>query len=151
MYIDSEVLIETYELVDLIIQSEAMENYLSYKEALNQDAEVQELKKQLAKAKVAYEEVNRFGQYHPDYHQAKEKVDQILSDLDRNETIKKYKEAERALDKLLYQVAETLAHSISPSILVPRNDSLMKDDSLSCTTGGCGTCSLGNSCAIKVS
>jgi len=151
VYIDSEIMTETYELVDMIFQSEEMQDYLRYKEAVNQDHLVKDLKKRLAKSKELYDETSRFGEYHPDYQIAKEMVDEVLGEIDRNLLIKAYKQSEKAIEELLYMVSETIAHAISPMILVPKSEALIKDEGLACTSGACNTCGLGSSCAIKVS
>ncbi len=151
VYLDSDVMMETYDLVDMILQSEEMQDYLRYKEAVNQDFQIKELKKRLAKAKELYDETTRFGEYHPDFLRAKEMVDQVLGELDKNLLIQKYKQSEQAVEELLYLVSETLAHAVSTTILVPKSESLIKNEGLACTSGACNTCGLGGSCAIKVS
>ncbi|TCS78238.1 YlbF family regulator [Tepidibacillus fermentans] len=151
MYLDNEIILETYQLIDMILQSEEMKDYLQYREAINRDVQVNELKEKLAKAKIEFEEYNRYGQYHPNYQEAKEKVEKILEEVNQNELVQKYKQAEHELDELLSLVGETLAHAISPTIMVSKNEPLIQDKGISCTTGGCSGCSLGGSCVIKVS
>ncbi|MFV9510209.1 YlbF family regulator [Tepidibacillus sp. LV47] len=151
MYLDNKIITETYKLVDMILQSEEIRDYLRYKEAIEQDLQVNELKKKLAKAKERYEEYSRYGEYHPDYHEAKKKVYQILAEINQNRLVQKFKQAEQELDELLYLVAKTLAQAISPSIIVSKNAPFFKNEGMSCTTGGCQSCSLQRSCAIKVS
>jgi len=147
MDIDTDIILQTYDLADMINQSEEVMEYQKYKIAMDNDPEVIQLKKRLAKEKDQFEEVQRFGHFHPSYHEVKDRVDLTLAAVANNETVKKYKQAEENLEELLYMVSETIAHSVSKSIKVPGKLDL--GGSSSCSTGGCSSCSLGNSCAIS--
>ena len=59
------------------------------------------------------------------------------------ESIRRYKEAEDAVDTLLYDVSVMIAGSVSPSIKVPSNNPMPTGGcggggSCSCGSGGCG-------------
>ena len=146
MDIESNVIIQTYELADLINQSEEMQNYKKYQELLDQDEQVMELKKSLNKAKILFDEARRFGHFHPNYHEAKEKVEKLVIELDQLPAVQSFKQAEQELDDLLYLISKTIAHSISPSILVPKEDGVAGGSS--CGVGSCNSCGISNSCAI---
>ena len=146
MDIESNVIIQTYELADLINQSEEMQNYKKYQKLLDQDEQVMELKKRLNKAKILFDEAQRFGHFHPNYHEAKEKVEKLVIELDELPVVKSFKQAEQEMDDLLYLISKTIAHSISSSILVPKEDGLT--GSSSCGVGSCNSCGISNSCAI---
>lgn len=146
MNLDSEVILNTYELADLINQSNEVTTYLKYKQEIDTDEEIRKLKNELAKAKQVYEETERFGQYHPDFNEVKLKVDDVLNKINQHELIKSYKKAENDLAQLLYSVSSTLAGSISSSIKVPRDNNVLDDPF--CTTGSCNTCGIKDMCAI---
>lgn len=146
MNIDSEILLQTYNLADMLNQSQAAIDYLKYKSLVEEDVEVKRLKKNLRDAKLLYEETERFGKFHPDYNEAKIKIDKVLAEINSHELIKQFKRAEEELNQLFYSVSNTLAGSISKSIKVPRNDNLL--DEPFCSTGSCTSCGLKGSCLI---
>lgn len=146
MNLDAEVIINTYELADLINQSNEVAVYLKYKQEIETDEEIRKLKGELAKVKQLYEETERFGKYHPDFNEAKVKVDEVLNKINQHQLIKSYKQAEDKLNQLLYSISSTLAGSISSSIKVPRDNNVLDDPF--CTTGSCNTCGIKDKCAI---
>ncbi|GBF12555.1 YlbF family regulator [Tepidibacillus sp. HK-1] len=146
MNLDTDVILQTYDLADMINRSKEVMEYLQYKQALEKDPEVIALKKKLQKEKESFAEVQRFGRFHPSYHEVKQRIDQVLTELDQLETVKQFKKAEENLDQLFYLISRTIAHSISKSIKVPRNgDALLGG---SCSTGSCSSCGLSGVCAI---
>ncbi len=145
MHLDSEVFLQAHELAEMINQSVEVMEFLSYKQVLDKNQEVMQLKKRLARENEKYEEVNRFSHYHPDYKKTKENLDKILLEIDQHEMVKAYKKAEEKVDDLLYEVTRTLALAISNTIKVGKNE--LNHDSV-CSTGGCSTCGLKGSCAI---
>lgn len=133
----SAILLEAYDLADMIKYSAETADYLYWKQAKDADPEVARLVKEFAKKKELFEECERFGHYHPDYHEALDQVKAVQAQLDEVEAVRKYKEAERKLDDLLYTVSETIARSVSETIKVPSNDPLASS----------GGCSSGGSCS----
>jgi len=120
----TEILLETYRLADQIIESEEVSLYLQLKKQLRENAQVQALIREFQKKKERFEECQRFGHYHPDYHAAKEEAEAFQRRMRKHPLIAAYLEAEAALDQLLHQVSRTIAHSVSESIKVPANDPL---------------------------
>lgn len=145
MYVDTEVLLQIYDLAEMINQSEEAAEFLKNKEVVEKDLQIIRLKEILAKEKKQFEEVKRFGQYHPDYQEIKSKLDQTLLIIEQNENIQKFKKAENRLDDLLYQVAHILGQSISKSIKIGRNDA---EEQNGCAIGSCSSCSLSGNCII---
>jgi len=146
MNLDTEVILNTYELAELINQSDEVAKYLEYKQEIATNQEISILRSELAKTKQLYEETERFGKYHPDFNEAKLKVDEILSKINQNGLIKSFKQAEEDLNQLLFTISSTLAGTISPSIKVPRDNNVLDDPF--CTTGSCNTCGIKDKCAI---
>lgn len=98
--------------------------------------------RQFDKKKELFEECQRFGHFHPDYHAALGQVQEIQNQLDSLESVRRFKLAEERLDNLLYSISQTIAHSVSDTIKVPSNDPLTSGGS--CSTGSCST---GGSCS----
>jgi cell fate (sporulation/competence/biofilm development) regulator YlbF (YheA/YmcA/DUF963 family) len=138
------LLSRAFELGDCINRSALAAEYTYWKHQVEQDEEVQRLTKQFVKAKEKFAECERFGHFHPDYHAALEQVYAAQANLDRLESVSRYKTAEASLDELLYDISRTLAHAVSLSIKVPDNDPNPKGSgcggggSCSCGSGGCG-------------
>jgi len=138
----SAILMQAYDLGDMINGSAETADYLYWKRRKDEDPEVHELVKQFNKKKELFEECQRFGHFHPDYHAALEQVQAIQSRLDGLESVRGFKAAEQRLDELLYVISETIARSVSDTIKVPSNDPLAKGGG--CSSGGCSS---GGSCS----
>ncbi|MDR0271052.1 YlbF family regulator [Paenibacillus sp.] len=132
------VLMNAYELGDMINQSVEVSDYLYWKHRVNSNPGVQELVRLLAKKKELFEETQRFGHFHPNYHSAKDEVKSVEEQLEQFEEVVRFKQAEKDLDDLLHQMSEMIAFSVSDSIKVPSNDPNPKRG-----CGGGGKCGCG--------
>lgn len=138
------LLSRAFELGDSLKNSAFAAEYVYWKDQVHQDAEVQSLTKQFAKAKDKFAECERFGRFHPDYNAALDQVYEVEGKLDQVESVRRYKAAESSLDELLNEISRTLAFAVSHSIKVPDNDPNPKASgcgnggSCSCGSGGCG-------------
>lgn len=64
--------------------------------------------------------------------------------MDEVESVKRFRQAEAALDEMLHSVSSTIAYAVSQSVKVPSNSS--NTEGGSCSSGGCssgGGCSGG--------
>ncbi|MDU4697751.1 MULTISPECIES: YlbF family regulator [Paenibacillus] len=129
------VLTNAYELGDMINQSAAVSDYLYWKQRVEEDSEIQAWVKKLEAQKELFRETERFGHFHPNYHEAKDKVAEVERELERFEAVRSFKAAEAELDDILHQMSEMIAYAVSDTIKVPSNDPNPK--------GGCGS---GGSC-----
>lgn len=137
----TDMVMQAYELSDMIKRSDVMARYLQWKRAMEQDPRTIELMKEFRVKKERFEECQRFGHFHPDYHEAMNEVYKVQEKLDEIDCVKQYKAAEKELDEILHKVAETLARAVSEEIKVPSNDPLPAAGG--CGSGGCGS---GGSC-----
>ncbi|OZB91914.1 YlbF family regulator [Paenibacillus sp. XY044] len=131
------VLMNAYELGDLINQSVEVSDYLYWKQQVNNNPAIQELVRLLAKKKDLFEETQRFGHFHPNYHSAKDEVKGVENQLEQFEEVRRFKLAEQNLDDMLHQMSEMIAFSVSETIKVPSNDPHPRG------CGGGGKCSCG--------
>lgn len=132
-----ELLDLTDELSDMINQSEQMINYIEKKKQLKEDEAAQKLIKAFEEKKQQYEEVQRFGRYHPDYRKVTKETRLLKRDVDMLDAVAKFKIAEREIQMLLDDISEKIAHSVSKQIMVPRDGALFTD--VGCGHGGsCG-------------
>lgn len=136
------LLLKAYQVGDMIVDSATVADYLYWKEAVAADDEVQKLKQHFLKAKELFEECQRFGRYHPDYHAARGKVKELQSRLDSFECVSRFKDAEAAVDQLLYEVSCMIAAAVSETVKVPGNEGVSggcgSGGSCGCGSGGCG-------------
>ncbi|MFA8437610.1 YlbF family regulator [Pueribacillus sp. YX66] len=136
--IENSELLATY-----IAQSEIAINYKRTKKALNEDVDAQLLIAQFIQMKEKYEEVQRFGKYHPDFHNVSKEMRELKRKLDLHESIAQFKKAEAGLEQLLNEVSRIIADAVSPHIKVPTGNPFF--DNRSCQ-GGCG---VGGSCGCR--
>lgn len=135
----SAVLLRAYELGDTVNASKETSDYLYWKKELETNAEAQALIRKLQSKKELFEECQRFGHFHPDYHAALDEVKKVQGELDSVPCVQRFKEAEETLDDLLYEVSKIIALSVSENIKVPSNRPLAQE----------GGCSSGGSCSGK--
>ncbi|WP_243386699.1 YlbF family regulator [Bacillus kexueae] len=133
------------ELANMILRSELAERYRTCRDALKQDKTAQSIINRFTKVKELYEDVQRFGKYHPDYREISRNMREVKRELDLNDTISAFKKAERELQQLLDEVSVYIGHSVSEHIKVPTGNPYF--DSASCGSG----CGSGGSCNCKAS
>ncbi len=134
----AQMLTYAYELGDMINDSVCVSDYLYWKQLIDRNEEIQKYVRKLASKKELFEETQRFGHFHPNYHAAKDQVAEVERELEQFEAVRRFKQAEKELDDLLHEMSEMIAYSVSHSIKVPGNDPNPK--------GGCGSggaCSCG--------
>lgn len=137
-----EILDEAEELAEIIKESETMLAYKNTRQAMNEDEEAQMLIKAFNDIKEHYQDVQRFGRYHPDYSEIMRNVRKVKREMDMHEKVAAFKVAERNLQKLLDEISGLLADSVSEQIKAPRDGAALVD--------GCG-CGSGGSCGCKAS
>lgn len=139
----ASLLLCAYELGDWINQSVEVTDYLYWKSAVNEDEEVKQMSRRFEKTKELFEECQRFGRFHPDYNEAKDKMKQVEREMNNIESVRRFKLAEQIVDEMLYDVSRTIAESVSENIKVPGNEkagggSCGSGGSCGCGSGGCG-------------
>ncbi|MFC4320297.1 YlbF family regulator [Litchfieldia salsa] len=139
-----EILDVSDEIANMILQSELMDEYNRSLYTLRHNQESQKLIKHFSKMKDKYEEVQRFGKYHPDYRTVTLETRDLKRQLDLNETIAAFKKAEQEIQTLLDEVSRMIGTAVSENIKVPTGNPYF--DSLSSCSGGCGS---GGSCGCS--
>lgn len=130
------------QLGHMVLQSEVMEDYQQKKTALAQDEVAQQLIKAFTNIKDHYDDIQRFGRYHPDYQEIMKQVRQTKRAMDMHETVAAYKVAERNLQTLLDEISEYIAFSVSNQIKAPKDGAALSDSGCGCGSGGgCGCAS----------
>ncbi|WP_243289992.1 YlbF family regulator [Bacillus sp. FJAT-47783] len=132
-------------LAKMILRSEIAEHYRRSLYKLEQDKEAQRIIEQFKKTKDLYEDVMRFGKYHPDYKVISKNMREIKRELDLNERVAEFKKAERGLQQLLDEISMYIGRSVSEHIKVPTGNPYF--DATPCGSG----CGSGGSCGCKAS
>lgn len=131
-----------YELGDLINESREVATFLYWHEQVKRSKTVLPVVEKQKRAAELFEEVQRFGHFHPNYHEAKDRMREIESELAAIPEVQQYRAAERAVDELLYEVAKLIAGTVSESIKVPAHEGVASGcgsgGSCGCGSGGCG-------------
>ncbi|WP_209125486.1 YlbF family regulator [Alkalihalobacillus sp. BA299] len=138
-----DILEETHQLSQAILSSDVFNHYIECKYKLQQDKEAQSLINRFVQLKEDYEEVQRFGKYHPNFHETSKRIRELKRELDLYPVISDYKKAESELEGLLYEISTIIASNVSPHIKVPSGNPYF--DQIACG-GGCGS---GGSCGCK--
>lgn len=133
------VLDMTDDLIEMLKHSEVYINYQDQKNKLSQDKQAQQLISHFLKVRDKYDEVQRFGKYHPDYKKVIQEMMDVKRDVDMNDRIVAYKHAEQQLESILNEVGLEIAQAVSASIKVPTGDPFFDRG----CSGGCGS---GGSC-----
>ncbi|MBT2624448.1 YlbF family regulator [Bacillus sp. ISL-32] len=137
---------EAQKLAGMILQSETAENYRNCYKRLQQDEEAGRIIRSFMDIKDKYEDVQRFGKYHPDYREISRKMREIKRELDLNDKVADFKKAETELQSILDEVSIEIGTAVSEHIKVPTGNPYF--DGLSSCGGGCGS---GGGCGCKVS
>ena len=137
-----EILDFTDELGQMVLHSDVMEDYHQKKLTLEQDEEAQRLIKAFLNIKDHYDDIQRFGKYHPDYQSIMKDVRQTKRAMDMHDAVAEFKIAERNLQNLLDEISEYIAGSVSLEIKVPKEGAALSDSGCGCGSGGsCGCAS----------
>lgn len=140
------VLDRSEKLGKMILQSDVMKEYKDSRTALENDEQAQRLIKAFTDIKIHYDDVQRFGRYHPDYNEIMKNVRSTKREMDMNEKVANFKVAERNLQRFLDSISEIVAKSVSDNIKVPKDGAALTDTG--CSSGGCGS---GGACSCQAS
>ncbi|MGN7477213.1 YlbF family regulator [Solibacillus silvestris] len=131
------ILDEVDELSAMILSSKQAENLRLANKAVYEDAELSAQIKAFQRLKDQYEDVQRFGKYHPDYNTIMKKIRTEKRLIDMNEQIAALKLAENDYQDLLDEISMIIGRSVSEAVKIPVSNPFFASSS-SCGTG-CGT------------
>ncbi|MFD1862366.1 YlbF family regulator [Planococcus chinensis] len=132
------------ELSEMILQSEQAEQYRAAYNAVYNDKNLADEIAAFARLKDQYEEVQRFGKYHPEYSRVMKQIRIDKRRLDLNEKVAELRFAENSLQDLIDQVSFIIGRSVSEAVKIPSSNPFFSSDSScggSCGTGGGCSCS----------
>ncbi|SFG38960.1 YlbF family regulator [Sporolactobacillus nakayamae] len=132
---NASLLDDADELASMVVHSSLYAEYMASKQSVDRDEHVQQLIGKFLQVRERYDEVQRFGRYHPDYKSVIKKMMECKRELDTHPLIADYKKHEKQLSDLLGELSMVLARAVSESIKVPNGDPFFER---SCGTG-CGS------------
>lgn len=139
-----EILDEADQIAAMIIESEEADYYRQCLYRLRNNKKTQQKIRDFVKMKELYEEVQRFGKYHPEYKTVMKSIRELKREMDMDENVAEFRKAENGLQAILDEVSVLIGRSVSEHIKVPTGNPFF-DSSSSCG-GGCGT---GGSCGCS--
>ncbi|RYL92856.1 YlbF family regulator [Sporolactobacillus sp. THM19-2] len=113
---------EAEQLADMLTHSELYEKYMICRNHVAASSSAQQVIRKFKIIREKYNEVQRFGRYHPDFKKVIRQMMDVKREVDLHPVIADYKHAEKELDDLLGQVSLELARSVSKSVKVPTGD-----------------------------
>ncbi|MBD8013748.1 YlbF family regulator [Microbacterium sp. APC 3898] len=132
------------ELGQMILQSEQADLYRAAYASVYNDKNLADEIQAFARLKDQYEEVQRFGKYHPEYSRVMKQIRVDKRRLDLNEKVANLRLAENELQDLMDQVSFILGRSVSEAVKIPSSNPFFSSESScggSCGTGGGCSCS----------
>jgi cell fate (sporulation/competence/biofilm development) regulator YlbF (YheA/YmcA/DUF963 family) len=138
-----EILDSADELSQWILNSDVAENYRKSLYKLRNTDGTQTKIQQFTRMKERYEEVQRFGRYHPDYKTVMKEIRERKREMDMDDNVAEFRRAENELQDLLDKVSLIIGHSVSKNVKVPSGNPFFSGSSCG---GGCGS---GGSCGCS--
>ena len=130
------ILEEAESLAEMINHSEIAEKYRYYYEIMQTDVQTQNKITAFVKMKDLYDDVQRFGRYHPQYKEIMTETPLKKREMDMDENIANFRVAENELQTLLDEVSVLIGRSVSEHIKIPTGNPFFEGASCS---GGCGS------------
>ncbi|HCG76180.1 MULTISPECIES: YlbF family regulator [Staphylococcus] len=136
------ILDEIENLSDMIVQSEVYQSYQHAKDYLENDDEAHLLYQAFLKSKDQYDDVMRFGKYHPDYKRIMMETRQRKRAYEMLPVVMEYKTKEVALQNLIDEVVTKIAFAVSENVKIEAGNPFFQTGHNGCATGGSCNCSL---------
>lgn len=122
-------------LGEMINQTDIADEYRLYYNRLQTDAMTRQKIDAFVKMKDRYDEVQRFGRYHPDYMHVLRKTRELKREMDMDENVAKFRRIENNLQSLLDEVSKKVGQAVSDHVKIAAGNPFFET---SCG-GGCGT------------
>ncbi|WP_066289476.1 YlbF family regulator [Bacillus sp. FJAT-29937] len=139
-----EILESAEQIAFMIIHSVEAERYRQCLYRLNTSKETQRKIREFVNMKEHYEEVQRFGKYHPEYKTVMKSIRELKREMDMDDHVAEFRKAENDLQFILDDVSVIIGHAVSEQIKVPTGNPFF--NSMSSCGGGCGS---GGSCGCS--
>lgn len=139
------ILGEVEVLNTMIRSSEQFANLKKAHDAVYTDIKLVREINDFQRMKEQYEDVQRFGKYHPDYQTIMKSIRVKKRELDMNSKVSALRLAENDYQDLLDEISLLIGKTVSEAIKVPVSNPFFQSNS-SCSSGGCSS---GGSCSCS--
>ncbi|MCG7338761.1 YlbF family regulator [Staphylococcus sp. ACRSN] len=129
-------------LGDKIVTSRIYKAYEMAQQALAENDEAHLLYQAFLKSKDNYDEIMRFGKYHPDYQKVMLETRKRKRAYEMLPVVMDYKQKEVALQDLIDEVIVKIAYAVSENVKIETGNPFFQKDAGGCSTGGSCNCSL---------
>ncbi|MFK9092304.1 YlbF family regulator [Bacillus salipaludis] len=129
-------------LAKMVLDSDIAEQYQICLYKMQNNKETKRKINQFVNLKELYEEVQRFGKYHPDYKRVMMQIREYKREMDLDPFVAEFKLAENDLQSLLDQISMLIGSAVSKHIKVPSGN-LFFDSGHGSGCGGGGSCGCG--------
>jgi cell fate (sporulation/competence/biofilm development) regulator YlbF (YheA/YmcA/DUF963 family) len=137
-----ELLEQAEQLAQMVLESEIAEQYQICLYKLQNNKESQRKINRFVRLKEQYDEVQRFGKYHPDYKKIMTQIRENKREMDLDPLVAEFKLAENDLQDLLDAISIIVGSAVSEHIKVPTGNQFFETKSnhgIGCGSGGsCG-------------
>lgn len=120
-----EVIEKTYELIEEIKSTPKYKRLMKLKEIIESDQSIRDLIQSFQKWNAKFEEVSKYGKYHPDLKQVQLSFKEAKEKLYTNIVVREYKSLENDLQKELDHISASIAQAISKKIKHPNEIGLI--------------------------
>ncbi len=139
-----ELLEQAEQLAKMVLESEIAEQYQICLYKLQNNRESQRKINRFVSLKELYDEVQRFGKYHPDYKKVMTQIRESKREMDLDPLVAEFKLAENDLQDLLDAISIIVGGAVSEHIKVPTGNQFFETNSNhSSGCGGGGSCGCG--------
>ncbi len=121
-----EIFVKTYELIDEIKEVSEYKRLIELKDIINRNQLLLDLITEFKKLNEKYQEVSKYGKYHPDLDATRKALSKKKEELYKHPLVKEYKECEKKVESILTEVSKELATSVSTKIKHPNEIGLIK-------------------------
>ena len=135
-----ELLEYAEDLAQMVLKSDIAEQYQICLYKMQNNKETQLKINRFSSLKELYEEVQRFGKYHPDYKRVMMQIREAKREMDMDPMVAEFKLAENDLQTLLDEISKYVGGAVSQHIKVPSGNPFFETGH-SCGTGGSCGCS----------
>lgn len=114
-----EIIEKTYELVEEIKSQDSYKRILVLKKEIQKSPDIKQLIETFQTLNLKFEEVSKYGKYHPDLKVVQRDFSHAKTKLYTNSVVKEYKKLEKELQKDLNLISTEIAVAISSKIKHP--------------------------------
>jgi cell fate (sporulation/competence/biofilm development) regulator YlbF (YheA/YmcA/DUF963 family) len=136
-----ELLEYAEQLANMVLESDIVEQYQICLYKLQTNKEAQQKISRFVGLKELYEEVQRFGKYHPDYKRVMTQIREYKREMDLDPLVAEFKIAENDLQHLLDEISIIIGGSVSKHVKVPTGNPFFQTGLHGGGCGGGGSCS----------